>query len=108
MPIAEVEAAIATFVDAREQHRACRGQWNNARADIAASLARALRAADLLDVMVSNYLAGNSAVLARWKEDRRVEPPRGRNRIARSAAPTETVVETPPLPEVDVPPAAAA
>ena len=92
------EGVVAQSVVRREELRQTRSLLN-------ASLKRALEAVDTLDVTVANTFASDAAMLAEWKQVRRLEKPRPRPRGVRLPA-TSAPVASPALPE-DVAPAAA-
>lgn len=96
------EGVVAESVARRNELRQTRSLLN-------ASLKRALEAVDTLDVTVANTFASDAAMLAAWKQARRLEKPRPRPRGVRLPA-TSVPAASPALPPVSpdaVAPAAA-
>jgi hypothetical protein len=84
---------VEPFETALNDRGSSRSEQAQARADIAASMARALQAIDTLDLTVPNHLAGNVVTLAAWNRDRRLIRP-ARKVKAEAAEKTEAAAKT--------------
>jgi hypothetical protein len=88
IPLAQVDDRVAAFAQALREGGMRRDDRVKARAEIAASFARALEAVTVLDVAVANCLGDDPVALAVWQQDRRIGYPRGRrDAVATDPAP---------------------
>jgi hypothetical protein len=74
--LADLQAAVGHFEQARHERDTARDERIAARAHITAALTAGLAAARALDVIVANRLRGDPATMAVWKRARRVQYPR--------------------------------
>ena len=93
---------IEAFEGVVAESAARRDELKQTRSLLNESLKRALQAVDTLDVTVANTFSSDAAMLAAWKQARRLEKPRQRPRGVRPAAATSVmsapVVSSAPLP----------
>jgi hypothetical protein len=107
IPIEGLTQQIEAFEGVVAASVARRDELKQTRSLLNASLKRALEAVDTLDVTVANTFASDAAMLAAWKQARRLEKPRPRPRGVRLPA-TSLPVASPALTEAVSPQAAPA
>lgn len=82
---ADLTAAADALVGARDEHTASRAARRGATSGLRASLVRGRQVVRILDALVSKALKDDPALLAGWKNVKRVVHPPGRRAVAAAA-----------------------